>query len=55
MQLAEKIRNSMDKEYEPYWHVACGKNFGCYAIHEARRFMFFKTKEGFSFLIYKAG
>lgn len=45
----------MDSKYKPYWHVVCGKNFGCYAIHESRNFIFFKLPEGVSFMLYKAG
>jgi hypothetical protein len=44
----------MDQKYKPYWHVVCGKNFGCHAVHEARNFIFF-TIESISYMLYKAG
>lgn len=44
----------MDRTYEPYWHVICGRNFGCYAIHEKRSFLFFYLGN-IAFLMYKGG
>jgi len=46
----------MDTNFEPYWHVFLGKNFGCQAIHEQNRFVYFTLSEPFkiSFLVYKA-
>lgn len=52
--MAEKLKREMDLKYKPYWHVVCGKNFGCYAVHENRNFIFF-VLDGISFLLYKAG
>lgn len=54
LDIVEKIRDSMDKEYGPYWHVVCGKNFGSYAIHQQQQFMFFYYQE-LAYLVYKAG
>ena len=45
----------MDTNFEPYWHVFLGKNFGCQAVHEQNRFVYFTFEENkISFLIYKA-
>lgn len=54
MKLAEELKKSMDKKFDPYWHVVCGKNFGCFAIHEMRNFIFFYLDNS-AFLMYKAG
>jgi dynein light chain LC8-type len=54
VKLAEELKKSMDKKYDPYWHVVCGKNFGCYAIHQSRNFIFFYL-DTYAFLMYKAG
>ena len=45
----------MDATWEPYCHVFLGKNFGCHAVHEKRRFVYFSFEQTkISFLIYKA-
>ena len=31
----------MDKEWEPFWHVFFGKNFGSHAVHIKSRFIYF--------------
>ena len=36
-----------------YWHVTIGKNFGCHAVHEKQRFVYFYIGQ-FAFLLYKA-
>lgn len=53
-QVAEQFKKFMDSEYEPYWHVVCGRNFGCYAIHTAQRFLYFYV-DNIAFLLYKSG
>ena len=52
--IAEQMKKFMDEKYEPYWHIVCGRHFGCYAIHESRRFLYFYI-EGIAFLLYKSG
>lgn len=50
------MKKDMDAKYKKFWHVVCGKNFGCYAIHESRNFIFFTLRpEGISYMLYKAG
>ncbi len=45
----------MDDHWEPYWHVFLGKQFGCHAVHERNRFVYFSFEATkISFLIYKA-
>jgi dynein light chain LC8-type len=51
--VAENIKKFCDNTHEPYWHVFVGNSFGCHAIHEKRRFMYFYYKKN-AFLIYKA-
>lgn len=52
--IAEKLKKFMDEEYEPFWHVVCGKHFGCFAIHENKRFIYFYL-ENVAFMCYKSG
>mmetsp|Transcript_19894 Transcript_19894/g.42431 ORF Transcript_19894/g.42431 Transcript_19894/m.42431 type:complete len:108 (-) Transcript_19894:97-420(-) len=50
--IAEKIKKHFDENWEPYWHVTVGKNFGCHAVHEKQRFVYFYI-DAFAFMIYK--
>eukprot|EP01016_Furgasonia_blochmanni_P012510 TRINITY_DN161_c0_g2_i1.p2 TRINITY_DN161_c0_g2~~TRINITY_DN161_c0_g2_i1.p2 ORF type:complete len:126 (-),score=21.17 TRINITY_DN161_c0_g2_i1:166-543(-) len=52
--IAEHLKKFMDRKFEPYWHVFFGRNFGCYAIFEKRRFLYFYIDKN-AFLFYKAG
>ena len=54
VQIAEKLKKYMDTNYEQYWHVVCGKHFGCYTIHETMRFIYFYL-ENIAFMCYKSG
>jgi len=54
LKISEELKKFMDRTYEPYWHVICGRNFGCYAIHEKRSFLFFYLGN-IAFLMYKGG
>jgi dynein light chain LC8-type len=49
-----ELKKHMDQTFGPYWHVVCGKNFGCYAIHNSRCFIFFYI-ESVAYLFYKSG
>mmetsp|Transcript_46539 Transcript_46539/g.131571 ORF Transcript_46539/g.131571 Transcript_46539/m.131571 type:complete len:117 (-) Transcript_46539:131-481(-) len=51
--IAEKIKKHFDEQWMPYWHVTVGKNFGCHAVHEKQRFLYFYIEQ-FAFMIYKA-
>lgn len=53
MQIAENLKKFLDATYSPYWHVVLGNNFGCHAMHERNRFLYFEFKK-ITFLIYKA-
>ena len=55
IQIARTVKEHMDLKYEPYWHVFLGKSFGCHAVHEKNRFVYFTFDHNkISFLIYKA-
>mmetsp|Transcript_9548 Transcript_9548/g.21886 ORF Transcript_9548/g.21886 Transcript_9548/m.21886 type:complete len:109 (+) Transcript_9548:56-382(+) len=53
MKIAEKIKKHFDENWGPYWHITVGKNFGCHAVHEKQRFVYFYIGQ-FAFLMYKA-
>ena len=40
--MAEHLKKYLDTNFEPAWHVFFFKNFGCHAIHEKKRFIYFK-------------
>lgn len=50
--IVESLKKFMDQRFEPYWHVVCGRHFGCYAIHQSRRFIYFYL-DNIAFLLYK--
>ena len=52
--IAELLKKFMDEKFEPFWHVVCGKHFGCYAIHENKRFIYFYL-DNVAFMCYKSG
>merc|ERR1712167_337998 len=53
--IAQAVKKHMDENYEPYWHVFCGKAFGCHAVHERNRFCYFSFDASkIAFLVYKA-
>ena len=53
--IAREIKEHMDAKWEPSWHVFLGKAFGCHAVHEKNRFVYFTFEASkISFLIYKA-
>ena len=52
--IAEQMKKFMDEKYEPYWHIVCGRHFGCYAIHHSRQFIYFYI-DNIAFLLYKSG
>ena len=55
VEIARIVKQHLDEKWEPYWHVFLGKSFGCHAVHEKRRFVYFTFVESnISFLIYKA-
>ena len=55
VKIAEAVKKHMDEHYEPYWHVFCGKAFGCHAVHERNRFTYFSFDHNkIAFLVYKA-
>eukprot|EP00746_Dinoflagellata_sp_MGD_P162389 gnl/MRDRNA2_/MRDRNA2_89927_c0_seq1.p1 gnl/MRDRNA2_/MRDRNA2_89927_c0~~gnl/MRDRNA2_/MRDRNA2_89927_c0_seq1.p1 ORF type:complete len:111 (-),score=36.82 gnl/MRDRNA2_/MRDRNA2_89927_c0_seq1:101-433(-) len=53
MKVAETIKKRFDSKWEPCWHVCVGKNFGCHAVHEKQRFVYFYIGQ-FAFMLYKA-
>merc|ERR1712086_1243463 len=56
VEIARIVKQHMDEKWEPYWHVFLGKSFGCHAVHERNRFVYFTFEQNnnISFLIYKA-
>ena len=55
VEVARIVKQHLDEKWEPYWHVFLGKSFGCHAVHEKKRFVYFTFEDtNISFLIYKA-
>ena len=55
VEIARLVKSHMDTKWEPSWHVFLGKSFGCHAVHEKNRFVYFTFEHNkISFLIYKA-
>eukprot|EP00345_Euplotes_harpa_P007037 CAMPEP_0168332924 /NCGR_PEP_ID=MMETSP0213-20121227/9273_1 /TAXON_ID=151035 /ORGANISM="Euplotes harpa, Strain FSP1.4" /LENGTH=105 /DNA_ID=CAMNT_0008337093 /DNA_START=29 /DNA_END=346 /DNA_ORIENTATION=+ len=55
VEIARVVKQHLDEKWDPYWHVFLGKSFGCHAVHEKKRFVYFTFEESnISFLIYKA-
>ncbi len=55
VEVARIIKQHLDEKWDPYWHVFLGKSFGCHAVHEKEKFVYFTFEESnISFLIYKA-
>lgn len=52
--IAEYLKNYMDENFEPNWHVTFGENFGCFATHEKKKFLFFYINK-LAFLFFKIG
>ena len=52
--VAEKLKKKLDSKYSPHWHVVIGNGFGCHAVHEQHRFIFFYLNNR-AFMFYKAG
>ncbi|CAD8056195.1 unnamed protein product [Paramecium sonneborni] len=46
------FKKYLDTNFEPYWLVFFGKNFGCHSIHEKRRFIYFYIDK-IAYLFYK--
>jgi dynein light chain LC8-type len=63
LSICEKVKKFFDEKYSASWHMVLGKNFGCHATHEEKRFIYFyvesTTVEGmggnYAVMIYKAG
>mmetsp|Transcript_26155 Transcript_26155/g.54608 ORF Transcript_26155/g.54608 Transcript_26155/m.54608 type:complete len:106 (-) Transcript_26155:1852-2169(-) len=49
----QKIKEHMDENWTPSWHVVCGRSFGSLVTHEANRFIYFYVKDK-AVMIYKA-
>ena len=55
VEIARTVKQHLDEKWEPYWHVFLGKSFGCHAVHEKKRFVYFTFEDtNISFLIYKS-
>merc|ERR1712100_1018165 len=39
--IARIVKEHMDKNWEPSWHVFLGKSFGAQAVYEKNRFVYF--------------
>ncbi|KAL4473200.1 hypothetical protein ABPG74_010234 [Tetrahymena malaccensis] len=50
--IAEHLKKYMDDHFDPYWHVFFGKNFGCQAVHNKNRFIYFYIEKT-AFLMYQ--
>lgn len=51
---AEHLKKQLDSKYSPHWHVVIGNGFGCHAVHEQHRFIYFYLNHR-AFMVYKAG
>eukprot|EP00743_Colponemidia_sp_Colp-15_P001997 GILK01002170.1.p1 GENE.GILK01002170.1~~GILK01002170.1.p1 ORF type:complete len:121 (+),score=18.23 GILK01002170.1:51-365(+) len=54
VQVADMLKKHFDEKWSPHWHVFVGRNFGCFATHEKRRFVYFYIGQ-IAFMLYKAG
>lgn len=54
VEIVKHIKKEFDERWTPHWHVIVGKNFGCFATHEARRFVYFYLDEK-AVMLYKVG
>ena len=59
LDVAKKVKTFFDEKYDRSWHVVIGKNFGCHATHESRRFVYFYFSDTAFFdkgiMLFKAG
>ena len=51
---AEYIKNKLDEEFAPHWHVTIGNSFGSHVVHQAKKFVYFYLNNR-AHLIYKMG
>ena len=42
MVLAEKLKKSIDEQFEGGWHVIVGKHFAAFVTHESDRLLMFQ-------------
>ena len=54
LKACEEIKAYMDKQWEPYWVVCIGRNFGSFVTHVTKRFIYFYYNEK-AVMVYKAG
>ena len=45
VEIVKQVKLHMDEKWRPYWHVFCGNSFGCHAIHEKNRFVYFTFEQ----------
>lgn len=53
IKLAEQMKRYFDEKWGPYWHIVAGRNFGCHAVHEKQRFVYFYIGQ-VAFMLYKS-
>lgn len=51
--IAMNIKQYLDIEYGPSWHVIVGNSFGSYVTHMSGNFAFFQLGSDWAFLTYK--
>jgi dynein light chain LC8-type len=44
-QIIQQIKEHMDENWEPTWHVVSGRNFGSLVTHQAARFVYFYVND----------
>lgn len=54
LKIATELKLFMDKEFGSFWHVVCGRHFGCYSIHEKNNFIYL-YHENVAYMLYKSG
>lgn len=52
--IADYIKKSFDKKYNPTWHCLVGRNFGSYVTHEKEHFIHFYLGQ-VAILLFKSG
>jgi dynein light chain LC8-type len=53
-EIAESIKDELEKKEEGKWNVVVGKNFGSHVVHRSRRYGYFHVGE-ISILIWQSG
>jgi len=50
--ICDAIKKAFDDTWGQTWVIVCGKNFGCHAVHEKQKFVYFYIGQ-YAFMFYK--